>query len=128
MQSVPESSDARSPADALRIDRRFLHGLKPDTADAVQLRDRTRIVNWLRRQLWRYFPQFLKVACGLTQAWVPEPRKLAPTSDKARRLRTATVETFLERRRPRAIGAPDVPKRSRKPAITAAPGVAGQSG
>ncbi|MCY3730463.1 MAG: IS110 family transposase [Rhodospirillaceae bacterium] len=73
-----DSRDALTLADALRTDRRFFRRLEPDTAEVVQLREctriadeltskRTRLVNRLRQQLWRYYPQFLRVASDLTK-------------------------------------------------------------
>ena len=130
-----DSRDALTLADALRTDRRFFRRLEPDTAEVIELREwtriareltgeRTRLVNRLRQQLWRYYPQFLGVASDLTKSWVPELWKLAPTPAKARRLRPATIETFLKSRRVRAVSARDVLEQFREPAITVAPGTA----
>ena len=116
-----DSRDALTLADALRTDRRFFRRLELDTAEVVQLREwtrianeltgeRTRLVNRLRQQLWRYYPQFLKVASDLTKSWGPELWKLAPTPAKARRLRPATIEAFLKSRRVRVVSAQDVMK------------------
>ena len=53
--------------------------------------DRTRLVNRARQQLWRYYPQLLKVESDLTKAWVRDLWSLAPTPDKARRIRARTI-------------------------------------
>lgn len=130
-----DSRDALTLADALRTDRRFFRRLEPDTAEVVQLREwtrianeltgeRARLANRLRQQLWRYYPQFLSVASDLTKSWVPALWKLAPTPAKARRLRPATIETFLKNRRVRVVSAQDVLEQFREPAITVAPGTA----
>ena len=128
-----DSRDAHTLADALRTDRRFFRRLAPDTPKMVQLREWTRIANELtgerprlvnrqRQQLWRYYPQFLKVGSDLTKAWVPELWTLAPTPAKARRLRLATVEKLLKRQHVRTVSAQDVLDRLREPAIAVAPG------
>ena len=128
-----DSRDALTLADALRTDSRFFRRLAPDTPEVVQLREwtrianeltgeRTRLVNRQRQQIWRCFPQFFKVESDLTKAWVPELWTLAPTPAKARRLRLATVEKLLKRRRVRTVSAQDVLDRLREPAIAVAPG------
>ena len=45
-------------------------------------RDRTRLVNRARQQLWCYFPQLLNVESELAKAWIRELRSLVPTPDK----------------------------------------------
>ena len=118
-----DSRDALTLADALRTDRRFFRRLEPDTVEVVQLREwtcianevageRTRLANRLRQQLWRCYPQPLRVASDLTKSWVPELWKLAPTPAKARRLRPANIETFLKSRRVRVVSAQDVLEQS----------------
>lgn len=128
-----DSRDARTMADALRTDRRSFRKLEPDTPEGVQLREwtriaeeltceRTRLVNRYRQQLWRYYPQFLKVESNLTKAWVAELWKCAPTPAKAKRLQLATVESFLKCRRVRTVSAQDVLAYLHEPAIAVAPG------
>ena len=70
--------------------------------------ERTRLVKGPRQQLWRHYPQFLKVRSDLTKSWVPELWKHAPTPGKARRLRPATIETSLKHRRGCVVSAQDV--------------------
>ena len=57
----------------------------------------------------------------VTKTWVPELWKLPPTPANARRLRPATIETFLKSRRVRVVSARDVLEQFREPAITMAP-------
>ena len=92
-------------------------------ADALT-HERTRLVNRTRQRLWRYYPKFLKVNGDLTKAWVPEPRRRASTTAKAKRLRLATVEKFLKCRRVRTISARDVLEILREPANSVAQGTA----
>ena len=128
-----DSRDALTLADALRTDRRYFRKLDLDTSEVIQLREwtrianertgeRTRLVNRLRQQLWRYYPQILKIESDLTKLWVLDLWKLAPTPAKAGRLRQPTVEKLLKRRRVRAISAPELMTRLREQAIAVAPG------
>ena len=82
--------DARVLADALRTDSHAFRRLDPAAPEIIELRewsriandltcDRTRLVNRARQQLWRYYPQLLKVESDLTRAWVCELWRLAPT-------------------------------------------------
>ena len=104
-----DSHDASTLDHALCTNRRFFRRLDPDKVEVIQLREwtriadeltgeRTRLVNRLRQQLWRYCPQLLKFANDLTMTRVPELRKPAPNPDKSRRLRCATVEITLDSR------------------------------
>ena len=74
--------DARVLADALRTDRRFFRRLDPVDPEVVELREwtriaddltaeRTRLVNRVRQQLWRYYPQVLAVEGDLRQGMAP---------------------------------------------------------
>ena len=127
--------DARVLGDALRTDAHAFRRLDPVAPEVVELRawsriagdltaDRTRLVNRARQQLWRYFPQLLEVESDLTRAWVRELWKLAPTPDKARRLRVSTVTRLLKRHRVRRIDAETVLRLLRQPAVSVAPATA----
>ena len=125
--------DARVLADALRTDRRFFRRLDPVDPEVVELREwtriaddltveRTRLVNRVRQQLWRYYPQVLTVEGDLAKAWLLELWQLAPTPAKARRVRKDTIARLLKRHRVRCIDAGEVLRRLREPAIPVAPG------
>ena len=125
--------DALTLADALRTDRRFFRKLDTPTRDVVELREwtriastltaeRTRLVNRLRQQLWRYFPQLLNVESDLTRLWVVELWALARTPARARRLRLTTLENFLRRHRVRSVNAHQVRDLLREPTVRVAPG------
>ena len=125
--------DARVLADALRTDRRFFRRLDPVDPEVVELREwtriaddltaeRTRLVNRVRQQLWRYYPQVLAVEGDLAKAWLLELWQLAPTPAKARRVRKETIARLLKRHRVRYIDAGEVLRRLREPAIPVAPG------
>ena len=125
--------DARVLADALRTDCRFFRRLDPVDPEVVELREwtriaddltaeRTRLVNRVRQQLWRYYPQVLAVEGDLAKAWLLELWQLAPTPAKARRVRKDTIARLLKRHRVRCIDAGEVLRRLREPAVPVAPG------
>ena len=125
--------DAWTLADALRTDDKAFRRLDPAAPEIIELRewsriasdltrDQTRLVNRARQQLWRYYPQFLKVESNLARPWVRELWNLAPTPEKARRIRARTVASLLKRHRVRRISAEGVLERLREPAVSLAPG------
>ena len=87
-------------------------------------RERTRLANRARQQLWRYYPQLLEVEDDLARAWVRDLWSLAPTPARARRVRVKTVAGLLKRHRVRRIDAEAVLDRLRQPALSVAPGTA----
>ena len=127
--------DARVLGDALRTDGHAFRRLDPAAPEIVELRewsriagdltrDRTRLANRARQQLWRYYPQLLAVESDLAKAWIRDLWRLAPTPAKARRVRGTSVAKLLKRHRVRRIGADAVLDRLREPAISVAPGTA----
>ena len=125
--------DARTLGDALRTDGHAFRHLDPAVPDIIELRewsriaddltgDRTRLVNRARQQLWRYYPQLLKVESDLTRAWIRELWGLAPTPAKAQRIRASTVAKLLQRHRVRRINAEAVLQMLRERAVAVAPG------
>ena len=85
-------------------------------------RERNRLANRLREQLWRYYPQFLELSADLTWEWVLELWTRAPTLDKARRLRKTAGRRILKRYRVRAIDADTAMRHLRNPPIPVALG------
>ncbi len=127
--------DARVLADALRTDCHAFRRLDASAPEIVELREwsriandltgeRTRLANRARQQLWRYYPQLLKVESDLAKAWARDLWSLVPTPDKARRVRLKTVAALLKRHRVRRIDAETVLERLREPAVSVAPGTA----
>ena len=125
--------DARTLGDALRTDHHAFRHLDPAAPEIIELRewtriandltgDRTRLVNRARQQLWRYYPQLLKIENDLTKTWIRELWGLAPTPDKARRIRVKTIASLLKRHRVRRINAETVLERLHEPAVAVAPG------
>ena len=77
-----DSRDARVLADALRTDLHCFRRIDPVDPAFVKLRewsriaeeltrDRTRLANRVREQLWRYYPQILEAADSVAQGLVP---------------------------------------------------------
>jgi transposase len=128
-----DSRDAEVLASALRTDPQCLRQLDPVDPTVVELREwsriadeltreRVRLTNRLREQLWRYYPQMIEVAEDLAADWVLALWKLVPNPSAARRVREHTIAGLLKHHRIRRITAPDLIERLRAPAITVAPG------
>lgn len=103
-----DSRDARALASALRTDPQCFRHITPVDPTLIELREwsriadelvaeRNRLTSRMREQLSRYFPAFLQLDedCGLP--WLLDLWELAPTPDKARRLRRTTIASFLKR-------------------------------
>lgn len=128
-----DSRDAEVLASALRTDRRCFRALTPINPVVVELREwsriaedlgreRVRLANRAREQLWRYYPQMLDLDTDLAAPWLLALWRLAPTPDKAARLRATTLERLLKRHRIRRFDAAQVLACLRRPAIAVAPG------
>ncbi len=125
--------DAHTLGDGLRTDRHAFRRLDASAPEIVELRawsriandlsgERTRLANRAREQLWRYYPQFLKVEGDLSKVWARDLWSLAPTPEKARRVRLKTVAALLKRHRVRRIDADVVLETLREPAVAVAVG------
>lgn len=125
--------DAEALADALRTDPRCFRRLAPVDPTVVELREwsriaedlreeRNRLGNRLRDQLWRYYPQLLELSEDVAAPWFLDLWRLAPTPDKAGRLREDTLARFLKRHRIRRLDAAQVQRCLRQPAVQVAPG------
>ena len=129
--------DARVLASALRTDAHCFRRLEPTDAAVVELREwsrlsddltreRVRLANRMRQQLWRYYPQFLDaVGNDVAAPWALELWRRLPTPCEAGRVRETTLAKFVE-------GASDSPDRrgdaARRAAGAVHPGVAGHRG
>src|ERR687894_362178 len=71
-------------------------------------RERLRLANRIRQQLWRYYPQLLALSDDLTAEWMLELWSLAPTPAEAVRLSEATLAPLLRRHRIRRLDAAGV--------------------
>ena len=128
-----DSRDAEVLASALRTDLRCFRRLEPLDPVVVELRewsriaedlryDRNRLGNRVRELLWRYYPQMLELTDDVAAPWFLELWALAPTPDRAARVRHSTVERLLKKHRIRRLTADDVLTRLRVPALEVAPG------
>ena len=126
--------DARVLADILRTDPDCLRPLSTMNPKIVQLREwtkikrelaveRTRTIHKLRDQLWRYFPQFLKLGFQLYSSVLRDLWTHMPTPDRAHRVRTISVQRILKQYRIRRISAEIVLNQLRKTPVTVADGV-----
>src|SRR5215470_19043870 len=90
--------------------------------------ERVRLSNRLHQQLWRYYPQMLKLTDDLTATWLLELWLKAPTPAKAARLRVSAVERLLKKHRIRRVNAEVILRTLRQPAIKVSDGVAAAAG
>jgi hypothetical protein len=127
--------DAYVLADGVRTDRRLFNRLHVADPRLVELRawsrlaeelteERVRLSNRAYHELWRYYPQALKLTDDLAAPWFLELWTIAPAPAKARQLRKSTVEQLLKQHRIRRIDAETVIRTLREPAIKVANGVA----
>src|SRR5439155_22354366 len=96
---------------------------RPSPGQALQ-RERSRLANRVREQLWRYYPQMLELADDLAAEWFLDLWHQAPSPAKAARLRETTVERVLKAHRIRRWQAPEVMRILRQKPLSVAPGVA----
>jgi len=131
--SKDDSRDALVLADSLRTDPRSFRTLPPFDPQVVELRewsriaeelgqDHLRLANRIQTQLWRYFPQLLKLTDGTIEPWLIALWQLAPTPEKAARLRETSVARLLQSHHIRRVSASQVVQTLRAPAIPMAPG------
>ena len=125
--------DALVLADSLATDRKAFREVDALSPDAIRLRElsraesdlvaeRTCLINKLTAQLRRYYPAFLDAAPDLGRDWALNLWNLAPTPEKARRVRKSSVEAVLRKSRARASRAEDILAVLRGKAVPTAPG------
>lgn len=126
--------DGRVLADSLRTDGQAFRRLSMDDPVVVELREwsrmaedlkreRCRLTNRVREQLWRYYPQMLALQSDLGADWFLELWRLVPTPDKARRVRQASIGAILKAHRIRRLDAHEVLATLTTPPLVVAPGV-----
>jgi transposase len=127
--------DAQVLGDSLRTDRHAFRRLSVDEPVIVELREwsrmtddlqreRSRLANRVREQLWRYYPQMLELADDFAADWFLDLWHQAPTPAKAARLRETTIERVLKAHRIRRWQAAEVMRILRQKPLSVAPGVA----
>lgn len=130
-----DSRDAEVMASALRTDPRCFRLLRTADPVVIELREwsriaedlgaeRNRLTNRLREQLWRYFPAILELENDLGAEWFLDLWEIAPTPDKAARIRETTIAKLLKRNRIRRFNAAHVLKVLRQPPVQVAAGTA----
>jgi transposase len=127
--------DAHVMADSLRTDRHAFRPVSVDDPVIVELREwsriaedlrqeRSRLANRMREQLWRYYPQMLKLgAADFAAEWLLELWREAPSPTKAARLRESTIERILKAHRIRRWQAAEVLQVLKQKPLSVAPGV-----
>ena len=128
--------DARVLASALRTDPHCLRRLEPTDPAIIELREwsrldedltreRVRLANRIRQQLWRYYPQFLDaVDDDVAAPWALNLWQNLPTPRAGQRVREVTLTRVLKQHRIRRVSASTLRDRLRAPAIKLAPGTA----
>src|SRR5919205_2713562 len=100
--------DARVAAAGLRTDPNLFRPLRVGDPGVVELREwsrlaeelqreRVRLANRIRQQLWRYYPQLLALSDDLGAEWTLELWSMAPTPAEAARLGEVTLARLLRR-------------------------------
>ena len=128
--------DARVLAAALRTDPHCLRRLEPTDPAIVELREwsrlseeltreRVRLANRMRQQLWRYYPQFLDaVDDDVAAPWALDLWRSLPTPRAGQRVREVTLTRVLKQHRIRRVDAATLRARLRAPAVKVAAGAA----
>src|SRR5215475_14276770 len=127
--------DAYVSADCLHTDRHLFRRLQIADPRLIELRawsrlaeelqeERVRLSNRLHQQLWRYYPQMLKISDDLTATWFLELWLKVPTPAKAGQLALSAIERLLKQHRIRRVSAESVLRILREPAIKVPEGIA----
>jgi transposase len=127
--------DAFVLADSLRTDLALFKRLQQESATVIRLRelsrleddliqDHNRIINRLREQLHRYFPQLLQLSPAAEDAWIWDLLEIGPVPARASKLTRARVERILKRHRIRRLTVDEVMLALKAPALKVAPGSA----
>ena len=126
--------DARVLASALRTDAHCLRRLAPTDPALVELREwsrlseeltreRVRLANRMRQQLWRYYPQFLDaVDDDVAAPWALDLWRSLPTPRAGQRARGVSLTRVLKQHRIRRVDAATLRDRLRAQAVKLAPG------
>src|ERR1700709_107023 len=100
--------DAFVLADSLRTDQPLFRRLARECANIIRLRelsrleddltqDHNRLINQLREQLHRYFPQLLQLSGAAEDLWVWNVIEIAPRPEVACKLTCGRIERVLNR-------------------------------
>jgi len=128
-----DSRDAQVLGDSLRTDRRAFRRLCPDDPVVVELREwsrladdlkqeRNRLANRVREQLWRYYPQMLKLTDDVAADWFLALWECVPTPAKVAEARGAAIARILKAHRIRRFNAAEAVLILRQKPLAVAPG------
>ena len=120
--------------DSLRTDRGAFHPVRLDAPAILELRelaqleadyqrDRSRLTNQLREQVYRLAPALLPLCPAADEPWFWALIEQAPTPAAQQRLAPARVRALLKTHRIRRLDEPQVLTALRAPRLTLAPGV-----
>ena len=126
--------DARALSSALRTDRAALREVRVSDPRVVELRelsrqdtevqeDLRRLVNRLREQLLRVWPELLRLSPAANDPWLWTLLDVAPTPSVGATLPLPRVRRILRQHRIRRLSAEDVAVVLRAPSVYVAPGV-----
>jgi len=127
-----DARDALVLADSLRTDRRAYRKISPDLPEVIEIREmgrmqrelgteRIRLSNRIEASLYRYFPQMVPLVGDLKRIWQVELMALAPTPEKARKLRLSRLKKFVQEHHVRVLSAEDLLKAFREPTVRVSP-------
>lgn len=127
--------DAFVLAHSLSTDLECFRELRVDAPTIVHLRELSRVdedlrqehnrlINRLREQLHRYYPQLLQLCSSADEPWLWALWELAPSPARGARLRVDRVRRLLHEERIRRLAAEEVCTLLRTRALTVAPGTA----
>ena len=125
--------DAYVLGDSLRTDPACFRRVQLEDAGRVELRERARIdeelkreklrlANQLREQLYRYFPQVLELVPGADEPWLWSLLELIPTPVEAQQIARSQVHRVLRHHRIRRLTAEAVLTTLRTPPVHVGPG------
>jgi transposase len=128
-----DSLDCRVMSSALRTDAYAFRKIEIADPALVELRewsrlrdelvaDRTRLINRLHEQLWRYYPAFLQLDDDPGSEWMLDLWSAAPTPKKGAKLNKATTTAILKRHRIRRLDADKIKAILSQPPIPVMPG------
>ena len=128
-----DSRDAHVLGSALRTDRVAFRRLAVDDPLLIELREwsrmadelqkeRTRLANRVRQQLWRYYPQAVELTDDVADDWFLTLWQQVPTPATAAKVSEATIARILKQYRIRRIDAATVLQTLRKTPLFVAPG------
>jgi transposase len=131
--SKDDRLDAYVLGDSLRTDRHLFRWVQINDPLIIQLREfsrmeedlkqeRLRLTNRLREQIYRFFPQMLRLCPAADERWFWDLVELIPTPASARAARALRVAKLLRAHRIRRLSAEDVLSELRATPVQVAPG------